>query len=99
MNNPSDTQITISQDDLNLAGARAAFGPDQVGALLGTVYIIAGMVAVIAIIIGGVRYVSSNGDSSQITAAKNTIMYAVIGLIVVIIAATITTFVIQNITQ
>ena len=52
-----------------------------------------GIVSVIMIIIGGIRYATSNGDSNQVTAAKNTIMYAVIGLVIAIFAYAIVNFV------
>lgn len=58
--------------------------------ILGLAYFVAGIVCVIAIIIGGVRYTMSGGDSGGITSAKNTILYAVIGLVVVLLAAAIT---------
>lgn len=56
-----------------------------------------GMIAVIMIVIGGFRYVLSGGDSSAIGAAKNTIFYAVIGLVVAILAFAIVNFVLKNI--
>lgn len=56
-----------------------------------------GAVAVIMIIFGGFRYVLSGGDSSSVTAAKNTILYAVIGLVVAILAYAIVHFVTSNI--
>lgn len=52
-----------------------------------------GIVSVIMIIIGGFRYATSNGDSNQVSAAKNTIMYAVIGLVIAIFAYAIVNFV------
>ena len=55
-----------------------------------------GAIAVLMIIIGGIRYVLSNGESSQVTAAKNTIMYAVIGLIVALLAYAIVNFVVDQ---
>ena len=55
-----------------------------------------GIVSVIMLIIGGFRYATSNGDSNQVTAAKNTIMYAVIGLVVAIFAYAIINFVINQ---
>jgi hypothetical protein len=57
-------------------------------------YII-GAVAVIMIVIGGLRYTISNGDSSQITGAKNTILYAVVGLVVAILAYAIVNFIVN----
>lgn len=55
---------------------------------------IIGAVSVVMLIIGGVRYTISQGDSSAVTSAKNTILYAVIGLIVAILAYAVVNFVI-----
>ena len=62
--------------------------------IINTILIVLGMIAVIMIIVGGIRYTTSNGDSSQIQSAKNTIMYAVIGLVVAILSFAIVNFVI-----
>jgi hypothetical protein len=72
---------------------------DTVGPLIQTVinillYIL-GMVAVVMIVIGGIRYTTSNGDSSAIKSAKDTILYSVIGLIVAILSYTIVNFVVS----
>jgi cytochrome bd-type quinol oxidase subunit 2 len=58
--------------------------------------VIVGVIAVVMIIIGGFRYVTSGGDSSNVTAAKNTIMYAIIGLIIVALAQIIVRFVLNQ---
>ena len=55
-----------------------------------------GIVSVIMLIIGGFRYATSNGDSNQVTAAKNTIMYAVIGLVIAMFAYAIVNFVLAK---
>ncbi len=55
-------------------------------------------IAVIMIIIGGIRYTTSNGDASNTKAAKDTILYAVIGLIVAILAYAIVNFVVDAFT-
>ncbi len=57
---------------------------------------ILGAIAVVMIVIGGVRYTTSNGDSGNIKTAKDTILYAVIGLIVAILAYAIVNFVLQS---
>jgi hypothetical protein cdiviTM7_00647 len=54
-----------------------------------------GAVCVIMIIVGGFRYVTSNGDQSAVKAAKDTILYAVVGLIVAIAAYAIASFVVS----
>ena len=56
---------------------------------------IAGAVAVIMLIIGGIRYVVSGGDSKKVTDAKNTVLYAIIGLVIVFLAYAIVHFVIS----
>jgi len=54
-----------------------------------------GIISVIMLIWGGLRYVVSGGDSKKVTDAKNTILYAIIGLIVAILAYAIIQFVIS----
>jgi hypothetical protein len=58
---------------------------------------ISGAVAVIMIVIGGIRYTTSNGDQSQVTSAKNTILYAIVGLVVAIMAFAIVNWVLSQI--
>ena len=48
------------------------------------------------IVIGGIKYTVSNGDTTAVTSAKNTILYAVIGLVVAIMAYAIVSFVITR---
>ena len=55
--------------------------------------IVVGAVSVIMIIVGGFRYIISGGDSGNVSSAKNTIMYAIIGLIIVLLAQIIVNFV------
>ena len=59
--------------------------------------IVVGSVSVIMIIIGGFRYIISGGDSTGVTAAKNTILYAIVGLVIVLFSQVIVRFVITNI--
>lgn len=60
-----------------------------------TVLYAVGIISVIMLIYGGLRYVVSGGDSKKVTDAKNTIMYAIIGLIISILAYAIVNFVIN----
>lgn len=68
-----------------------------VRSVINTVLYVLAFIAVIMIIIGGIRYTTSNGDSGSIKSAKDTIMYAVIGLVVAIMAFAIVNFVITNV--
>ncbi len=87
-------------------GARAAKGTGQATDLFGQtgtfrtitnvmLYLI-GAISVIMLIIGGLRYVVSGGDSSAVQAAKNTILYAVVGIVVAILAYAVVSFVINS---
>lgn len=60
--------------------------------------LVVGVIAVIMIILGGLKYITSGGDSGNIQSAKNTILYAVIGLVVVALAQFVVRFVLQKVT-
>ena len=88
------------------SGVESAKGDDQPADLFGNAGVfttisnvllfIVGAIAVIMLIIGGLRYVVSGGDSSQVQAAKNTILYALIGVIVAILAYAAVNFVVST---
>jgi hypothetical protein len=59
--------------------------------------VVVAIVAVIMIIIGGLKYIMSGGDSGNITGAKNTILYAIIGLVIVALAQFIVRFVLEKV--
>ena len=56
-----------------------------------------GALSVIMLIWGGIRYTTSAGDSNKVTAAKNTVLYAIVGLVVAILAYAIVNMVIGKI--
>jgi hypothetical protein len=61
--------------------------------------VVVGIVAVIMIIYGGFKYITSGGDSGNISAAKNTILFAIVGLIIVALAQMIVRFVLSRATN
>jgi cytochrome bd-type quinol oxidase subunit 2 len=65
--------------------------------ILETFTFIIGAVSVLMIIVGGIRYVTSNGEQAQISSAKNTILYAIVGVVVAMLAYGIVHFVISQI--
>ena len=67
--------------------------------IINLLLIIIGVVAVVMIIIAGFNFITSGGDSNKVAAAKSTIIYAVIGLIVVAFAEIIVHFVIGTVTK
>lgn len=60
-----------------------------------TMLYIIGIIAVVMLIIGGIRYVTSGGDAKKVTDAKNTVLYAIIGLVISFLAYAIVNFVIS----
>jgi hypothetical protein len=58
-----------------------------------------GIIAVIMIVYGGFRYITSGGDATKVTSARNTILYAIIGLIIVALAQFIVKFVLKKATD
>jgi len=69
------------------------FGSGNVQNIFNVAYSLAGLVAVVFIIYGGVLYVTSAGDAGKAAKARSTILWAVVGLVIVILAAAITAFV------
>lgn len=61
--------------------------------------VIVGVVAVIMIIIGGLRYITSGSSDTGVTSAKNTILYAIIGLIIVALAQVMVRFILSKVAQ
>ncbi|MBQ6394360.1 hypothetical protein IJH97_01205 [Candidatus Saccharibacteria bacterium] len=61
-----------------------------------TILYAVGIISVIMLIYGGLRYILSGGDNKKVTDAKNTILYAIIGLIVSILAFAIVNFVLNS---
>lgn len=94
--------IDVVQDSCKAAGSNAvcSAGSDNLGKMIGNIinillYLL-GAIAVIMIIIGGIKYATANGDPSQVKSAKDTIMYAVIGLVVALMAGGIVNFVVNR---
>lgn len=83
------------------AGAQQPlFGPDGVFVTVTNILIfIIGAIAVIMLIVGGIRYVLSQGDQGAVTSAKNTILYAIIGIVVAMLAYGAVAFVTSQLTK
>lgn len=78
--------------------------PDSSGTLNKTLIVglnifslIIGIIAVIMIMIGGLKFITSSGDSAATNSARNTILYAIVGLVVVSLAQVIVHFVLKRI--
>ncbi len=67
--------------------------PDIITTIINVMLFIAGALAVIMIIYGGIRYITAHGDEKQVKVAKDTIVYSVTGLIIAILAYALVTFI------
>jgi hypothetical protein len=64
--------------------------------VLNIMSLVVGIVAVVMVIISGLKYITSQGDSTSVSSAKNTLLYAVVGLIIVALAQFIVRFVLTR---
>ena len=71
-------------------------GDNVIGTIINVLLFIVGIISVIMLIYGGIKYSTSAGDTAKVTSAKNTIMYAIVGLVVSILAYAIVNFVVGN---
>jgi cytochrome bd-type quinol oxidase subunit 2 len=99
--------VVSAQDNLTISeGATNARSDDQPENLFGdggmfqqisnVMLFIVGAISVLMLIIGGIRYVVSGGDSTAVQNAKNTILYAIVGIVVALLAAAVVNFVIGS---
>ena len=87
LNNTTCTGNKICQND-----GKGVF--DILGRIINILLIVGGFIAVLMVIIGGITYSLSGGDAAQTKRGKDTVLYAVIGLVVSIMAFAIVNFVI-----
>jgi hypothetical protein len=87
------TNVTIKKPT-NLPTADA--GTDTLKAILSIVFAIVGALALLMMVISGLRYVLSAGDPAKITKAKDGIIFALVGLLVAITAEAIVAFVVDR---
>lgn len=97
--------LTLANGANCAASTEQAKGPglfDQGGifqTIANILLFLVGAISVIMLIIGGVRYVVSGGDQNQVTGAKNTIMYAIIGIVIAFLAFAAVNFVVSQLSK
>lgn len=84
-----------NQDNCNPPGAANTLS-DTITTIINILSVVVGIVAVIMIIIAGFRYITSGGNAERTKNARNTILYALIGLVIVALAQIIVKFVLNN---
>lgn len=58
---------------------------------------VAGLVAIFMMITGGIMYILSNGDTGKVTTAKNTLIYAAVGLVIIALGQTLIVFILNRV--
>jgi hypothetical protein len=97
----AQAQIQCGANDAsgNTSGNDGSTLDKTIKTIVNVLSIIAGVIAVIMIIIGGLRYITSGGKQESISSAKNTILYSIIGLVVVALAQVVVRFVLHSVTK
>lgn len=70
---------------------------DTVNKIINVVLGVIGIVAVVVIIVGGVSYLTSQGDAGKVAKAKNTILYGVVGMMVALLAFAVVNFILTSV--
>lgn len=82
------------------AGTTTLFGDGSIfNTVVNILLFLIGAISVVMLIIGGIRYTVSAGNSTSVTGAKNTILYAIVGLIVAFLAFAIVNWVLKALTN
>lgn len=76
---------------------RAEFGDTALATVLRVVFAIMGAIAVVVLLLASLKYVISRGEPGEVAKAKNAIIYAVIGLVIIAFAFSIVSFVVDKI--
>ena len=96
MTNPL-TILAATGTEIQPVGNKTNTLESDITGIINAVIGVLGIVAVVVIIMGGITYMTSSGDAGKVKKAKDTILYGVIGLIVVALAFAIVNFVIGGI--
>lgn len=86
-------QVVGGKCNETIKDERLAGDAPLVKQVLQSIFLLLGIAAVIMIIYGALKFVISRGDSSAVQAAKNTVLYSVVGLIIAILSWGIVEFV------
>lgn len=82
---------TFAQLDLSPLPSTAA-NQDSLNTILTIVFSVAGAVALLVVVYGGVRFIASRGQPAEFAKARSIIVYGIVGLVVVLLAFAIVSF-------
>lgn len=95
---PDNAPAEIKNSEVCKDQADPIAGPGGlISDITNVVAIFAGIAAVVMIMVGGYKFITSTGDSSKVQDAKKTIMWSVVGLVVIVLARSIIIFVLEKV--
>lgn len=95
-NNPNATVCQESSTNQTQNDNRI-YGPNGiVSTIVNLLSIVIGFAAIVVIIVAGIQYMLSTGDPTKVNNAKNAILYALVGLVVAVIARVVVVFIINK---
>jgi hypothetical protein len=98
------TQEAISCGSQSAGGGQTTAQAERsinstIASIVNLLSVLVAIIAVIMLIFGGFRYITSGGASDKVKGAKDTILYALIGLVIVALAQAIVRFVVNQSTN
>lgn len=90
------SQIVIEPEELKIPQSETV-NSDTITIVLETVFGIAGAIAMLVIVIAGIRFILGRGDPQKSADARNTIIYAGVGLAIAVLAFSIVRFVVGSV--
>lgn len=94
----TDPTKSTSVDPTSIGIPKVPLTDSVVANVLSTVFVVVGAMAVLFMLVGAARYVTSADDPAKVKQAKNTLIYAGIGLIIAALGFTIVQFIIGRLT-
>lgn len=92
--NPDGNQSPVCEPD---GSNNPLTGPNGIINRIANIFaLLSGVAAVVVIIVGGFEYVRSGGESAKVNKAKNTILFAIIGLVVIVVARSLVIFTVSR---
>src|SRR5438067_13621175 len=83
---PGNTVLIPPSEIVHTLPPPGSYGLGFIGVAIGMLFIIAAVLALGFIVYGGIKWITSEGDPKNIQGARNMIIYAVIGLMIVFLA-------------
>lgn len=93
----NEERNSLAECDITIGEKESKKVSNRIGDAISLVVAMVGVVTVVVIIIGGIQYVTSQGDAGKTVKARNTILYGIVGLVICLLAYAIVNFVLTGV--